>query len=245
MPLRLGHASPQAQGPGATEPLEDLTVVVQEEGAAPVTSLRSAAATGFEWLAEHPKVSGSKPKYVRKVGDVHYDNLNGLGQTPNNAEINFSAVAYKGFCVLMRPSVFLALVSPLEGERKPGQIEAFRKAILDPKDPVGVGSPMLYLDADHLKGDSLTGGFAKVRGHEGRHRARAIQAINGDVPTPVQIWVGDMYYVRDLVAFYQRLEVGLLPEVRDEGARRPVYSPFAGLVDDFPVANLHDSRPWR
>jgi hypothetical protein len=202
--------------------------------------LRSAAPQSYGWLKDHPRVSASKPIFLRKVGSVTYDNLCGLGQVPNNAEMNYQALSHKGFCVLMRPSNFLNLATPLPEERTSGRIAAFEEAFLDRKDQLGIATPILYVDALALKRDLDSSEFAKVAGHEGRHRIRAIQEINGDEPTLVHLRVGDMYGLKDLPGFFRRLSQGIRPE---HGGRL-ILTPITGLIDGVEPEDLANIRPW-
>lgn len=94
---------------------------------------------------------------------IVFDQVNGHG-----AVHDVSKIEYMGFVAFMRPSVFLELCPP-EGLR-----------------------PELYLDRVQIEPISM--GFLvvdleetppRIRGHEGRHRMRAIQTVHGDEPAPV------------------------------------------------------------
>lgn len=239
MGLRLGIGTGDASAAPQLE-AEPEVLAGPIRGATVSPGLRRSA-SGFAWLADHPRISASTPTFVRKVGGAYYDNLCGLGQTPNNTEMNFSPVSFHGFCVLMKPSDFLSVATPLGQERKEGQLEAFLAAFRDPRDPVGMASPILHLDAEVLKQDPATTQAAKVRGHEGRHRMMALREINGDRPTPVQVRVGDLRGIKDLSAFFCRLAEGFTSEV----GGRMIHAPICGLVDETPVNDLNLLMPWR
>lgn len=109
-----------------------------------------------------------------RVGDVRFDQAHGAGQVPNNQNIN-----YRGFTAMMRPSKFLSLSDKLDQPR-PGRIEALRDHIAAGN---AIGSPFLGVNLDEGHED-----FGKVRSHDGRHRMRAIQALQGDTPVPVHVY---------------------------------------------------------
>jgi hypothetical protein len=111
---------------------------------------------------------------VYTVGKVLFDNEEGLGSTPDNAN-----VAYKGFVLFMKPSEFLKLALPADREE---DASAIAKKI---EDGHGVGNPCLYVktnDPGDLPFD------VRVMSHEGRARASAFKKLNGDVEMPVQIF---------------------------------------------------------
>ena len=110
-----------------------------------------------------------------RVGDVRFDQHAGAGQTPNNGNVN-----YLGFTAMMKPSKFLSLSHKLDNPR-PGHIEGLRDHLAAGN---AIGSPFLRVDTDEEDPDS----FGKVGSHDGRHRMRAIQAIQGDTPVPVHIF---------------------------------------------------------
>ena len=113
-----------------------------------------------------------------RVGNVRFDNQDdaAAGRVSNNGNVN-----YLGFTAMMKPSKFLSLSHKLD-EPRPGHIEGLRDHLAAGK---AIGSPFLRVDFDH---DENPEGFGKVKQHDGRHRMRAIQAIQGDTPVPVHIF---------------------------------------------------------
>ena len=104
------------------------------------------------------------------------DNDSGPGTTPNNREID-----YFGAVVHMKPSTFLKLASPLEGEPS---VTFFRERI---RNGEGFGAPMLYIGVpDGWKAGNFDG-KTMVKGHEGRNRMTAIMQEEGDVPVETHI----------------------------------------------------------
>lgn len=113
-------------------------------------------------------------------GRVMYDQVNGKGAIPYNQEIG-----YKGFRVMMRPSMYLALCYPL----RKGQAEAtnfdFIRDYIRGGNPIG--SPWLSVELPYLGDGQYTVEGAYISGHEGRNRALAILELYGDDPIEVHI----------------------------------------------------------
>jgi hypothetical protein len=119
-----------------------------------------------------PVVEAPSPKNTQKqskVGNVIFDQVNGVGQVPLNQNVK-----YRGFTAMMRPSKFLELAADID-KPKQSSLNFIRDSIDEGR---GVGSPFLSLDFK-------TG---KIKGHDGRHRMMVIQEKNGDEPVPVHIF---------------------------------------------------------
>jgi hypothetical protein len=111
------------------------------------------------------------------------DNKDGIGATPNNANID-----YLGLRVQMRPSVFLRLARHLPKDaRRVRSIDYLRQAIREGR---GVGAPSLYIDipAEEWDQTRFPDTFAKVTGHEGRHRATVAFDLFFDEPIEVHLF---------------------------------------------------------
>lgn len=107
------------------------------------------------------------------VGDVKFDNENGMGATPNSAN-----VGYRGAVVWMKPSVFRSLALAADrSDTSPGMVKKMK---------AGAAIAVPWLDIDVI-GDPKAPTAVKVTGHEGRARADAFKVINGDIPMPVQL----------------------------------------------------------
>ncbi len=134
------------------------------------------------------------------VGDVKFDNKNGLGSTPDNAN-----VMYKGLVVMMTPSKFRSLALAADRSDDASNIEKLMR------DGKAIGTPTLYCDFD---GDIEEPGEIKVKGHEGRARSDAFRAINGNIPMPVQLHFYGGIRARMLSKDFIKniAENGLLPE---------------------------------
>lgn len=107
------------------------------------------------------------------VGDVKFDNERGLGATPMGANI-----LYMGAVAWIKPSTFRKLALKADRGVDAKNIE---KLLRDGK---AMATPFLIID---VIGEPDAPKKIKVTSHEGRARADAFKAINGDVPMPVQL----------------------------------------------------------
>lgn len=124
-----------------------------------------------------PTLSPSNADAKFRVGNIVFDQENGMGAVPWNQE-----VMYKGFVAMMKPSSFLSFTTPMEHTRE--RIE--RTAALL-KEGVSVGSPWLSIDFDGPKTEET--GLFFVVGHEGRARAAAIALLQPTLEIPIHIFV--------------------------------------------------------
>lgn len=113
-----------------------------------------------------------------QIGKIRFDQEQGLGSTPNNQNVN-----YKGFTAMMKPSKFNRLARELHNPREES-VKYIREHI---EKGGAIGSPFLYVDRESRR----------VTGHEGRHRMRAIQEVQGDIPIPVHIFGANGAQARD------------------------------------------------
>lgn len=107
------------------------------------------------------------------VGEVKFDNERGLGATPMGANI-----LYMGAVAWIKPSTFRKLALKADRDVDAKNIE---KLLRDGK---AMATPFLIID---VVGEPDAPKKIKVTSHEGRARADAFKAINGDVPMPVQL----------------------------------------------------------
>ena len=139
-----------------------------------------------EWKALTPP-TGKNYDDAFRIGLIAFDQKRGLGQTPNNQEVD-----YLGFGMELYPQEFLLLAHHADRSESAAELE--RQAL----DRVPFGSPMLYIkvDMDALeKGGRLN---AKVTGHEGRARTWAFRMAEGDEYLPVHVILRDGLRARDL-----------------------------------------------
>jgi hypothetical protein len=138
-----------------------------------------------------------------RIGLIAFDQQRGLGQTPNNQEVD-----YLGFGMELYPQEFLGIVHHADRSESAAELE--RHAL----DGVPFGSPMLYVkvDMDAFKdGGRLN---AKVTGHEGRARTWAFRMAEGDEYLPVHVILRDGLRAKDLSPeFFEALRAeGIVPE---------------------------------
>ena len=134
-----------------------------------------------------------------RVGDVIFDNQDGLGRVPNNSNI-----IYMGMVALMKIDTFLDIAADHEGQREGSAIE-IRDLI---KQGYGIATPWLEIDIDRImdaednstesedddvvsRAKTLLKSKSKIgicTGHEGRARAIACQKYFGLTEIPVQIF---------------------------------------------------------
>lgn len=109
------------------------------------------------------------PQGKGNLAGIYYDQRNGLGNVPYNANVNYAGVA-----VIMTVAKFLACVP-----RRPDRLD--KEAVELVLSNKGIGSPFLSVDFSKLP--------PKVVGHEGRGRALAIEeAYNSKTPLLVHIF---------------------------------------------------------
>lgn len=154
--------------------------------------------------------------------DVTFDQINGLGSVPNLAE-----TGYLGFVSFIRPSVFLRLCPPLEDE------DHTFDDVLAAGQPIATG--FLNVDLEDPAGE--------VRGHEGRHRMRAVLRRCGDEPVPVVIFPLGGDRARHVEHGHLcRLAAGMLQERWAGGHPRFVEGPIFDRVilggQDLQISNL-------
>lgn len=100
------------------------------------------------------------------LNGVIYHQRAGLGAVPDVANI-----AYTGFIVMMRPSIYLDLCPPLKLDFN--GMEAKLRA------GEAIGMPFLSINQE----DEIV----QVRSHEGRHRALCVRNITSDAEMPVAV----------------------------------------------------------
>lgn len=160
-----------------------------------------------DWSPEHAEGS-------YRVGSVTFSAKDGLGAVPFN-----QSVYYHGLVAELRPSKFLELALPHEGQRDQSARE-ITKLI---KDGYAMGIPWLYVDIDPI---NERGSFARITGHEGRARCLAVKELIGDVSIPVHLFLTHGYRARDLE---QKHIDRLLEAVYAEKSTTLVARPFKAL----------------
>jgi hypothetical protein len=151
-----------------------------------------------------PTPSNIEDRY--KVGDVAFDNKDGLGAVPNN-----QSVSYFGFVAEMSPSTFLSLVTQADRSEDASRLQQLIKK------KAALGAPFLTVkinESEWLAGEPLR---VRVTGHEGRGRMVAIKQLQGDAPVPVHFFVQGGVRARDLSEkfFLALRKNGIIPEGKD------------------------------
>ena len=118
------------------------------------------------------KLNGNNTESAAMVGKVIFDQVNGLGATPNNQNI-----MYRGFVGMMKPNDFLSFAASADRSEDAASIT---KLI---EQGYGIGSPFLILDIERDKSEKITG--MKIKGHEGRARCVALTKLQPSIDIPV------------------------------------------------------------
>ena len=171
-----------------------------------------------------------KSAYRASLGpldEAKIDNSNGAGAVPYNADVD-----YFGLRVAMKPSTFLDLAAPLHDKDNSEMEEYIRNG-------GAIGAPFLDIVIPQEWDDGDFTKFAKIQGHEGRHRMKAIMAVEGD--TPIEVHLFPKYYrARDLTPdFIKHLNEGIYAEKSTRLVRGPLFG--TGAVSE---ASLGDMRAW-
>lgn len=151
-------------------------------------------------IKDAPPFSPALAEKDYRIGDVTFSAENGLGSVPFN-----QSVWYHGLVGMMKPSTFLKLAH--EGGTTPKRIFGIVKLMWE---GYALGPPFLDIKLTPVNNDEDSPLIAKVVGHEGRHRMKAIMEVEGDVPVPVHLFLKDGLRNRDLTArMYETLKQGL------------------------------------
>lgn len=149
----------------------------------------------------YPEFSWAVAEERYRVGDVFFDNIEGLGATPNNRNIH-----YKGIVGMMTPARFLSVVA---GAHSSDVKERGEKFVPMVQERIAMAAPTLYINVDKvfnppdvtkdplydLMKDSKywledkSDASAFVSGHEGRGRVTAIARVFGNsIQLPVHLF---------------------------------------------------------
>lgn len=149
-----------------------------------------------------------------RVGSVVFSAKSGLGSVPFN-----QSVYYHGFVVECRPSVFLELALPHEGQRDGTARDIARLS----KEGYALGIP--WFDMSFSEVDEHDG-HPRITGHEGRGRMLAIKQMIGDVPVPVHIMLRGGMRARNIT--HKHIE-SVKAGVFAEKSNTLVASPFTAI----------------
>jgi len=145
--------------------------------------------------------------------EVKIDNEHGWGAVPNNREVD-----YLGIRVKMNPSMFLKLAAPLED--RPSDTIKNRIAMGG-----SIASPYLVISIPEEWMDGDISKPARIRGHEGRNRMKAVLEIEGDRPIEVHLFFTDGIRHRHLTnQFLTALNTIIIPERQKIAISGPFWS---------------------
>lgn len=143
------------------------------------------AEPAFHALVHRVTTNGDEGSGVKGHTTIKYDAKDGIGAVPWNQEIE-----YRGFVKHMTPQQYLDYALPLVPTKETaGRVAKMVQSI---KEGAGVGQPFLETNWDDKNK------VWRVTGHEGRHRALAIDAINQAEQMPVHIFPTDGLRARDI-----------------------------------------------
>ncbi len=154
--------------------------------------------------------------YIMKLAsvltEVVIDNQNGWGAVPFNSDVD-----YFGLRVQMRPSVFLKLAAPLDAPPSE-EIKAHVAA------GGAIGAPFLMVTIPPEWEDGVFSKVAAVRSHEGRNRAHAVMAVEGDKPIEVHLFPQGGLRARDITTeMREALRSGMKAERSDRVVTGPLF----------------------
>lgn len=149
---------------------------------------------------------------LRKLFEVNIDNIKGAGAVPNNQDVD-----YFGMRVMMKPSTFLALASPLSGDHNK-ELEQYIK------DGGAIGAPFLSISypPEWEEGD-FSSQPAKVVGHEGRNRMHSVLAAEGDAPIETHLFFGSGTRSRHLTDDIKKM---LNQQLKAQGSDKIIQGPL-------------------
>lgn len=156
-----------------------------------------------EEIESIPNMSSSNIEEVFRIGDVVFDQVNGLGAVPNNQN-----VVYRGFVGMMLPKDFSAFA--LRADRS----EDAKSIVHLMRQGYGVGSPFFQLDIKDIENPVL-----RIVGHEGRARCVAINSIQPNVAIPVHFFLVNELRARHI---NDQIVSSLNTSIRAEGTDTPV-----------------------
>lgn len=146
------------------------------------------------------------------INEVTIDNVNGRGSVPYNQDID-----YFGMKVKMRPSVFLKLCTPLDEDDTTEMEEYIRNG-------GAIGAPFLNITIPPEWDDGNFDKSARITNHEGRHRMKAVLAVDGDNPVETHLLV-KYYRARELtLEIKKQINSGIFREGQQGFLVGPLFS---------------------
>jgi predicted chitinase len=143
------------------------------------------------------------------------DNEHGWGETPNNRNVD-----YMGLRVMMRPSTFLKLALEL---KEPTSMNDIMSHI---EQGGRIASPLLTIDTPAEWDEGDFSAPARVVGHEGRNRMKALQKLEGDQPQEVHIFPRGLRNRHMTPEFLENLNKWLIPEQQKQPIKGDFWDMF-------------------
>jgi hypothetical protein len=145
------------------------------------------------------------------------DNENGLGYVPWNDNVD-----HHGLRVMMKPSVFFSLATPLR-RREATSTDYIKEHI---ENGGKIASPFLHLVIDYAWLHKDFSKPARVGSHEGRNRMYAVQELFGDVPIETHLFFAGEIRTRDATPrWIQEINSILIPERSSIPMHGPFFTP--------------------
>ena len=182
-----------------------------KEVTAPInSSLRGLDDRHQKYLA-YSELLGGEPSPGQGLKEHEMDNAAGWGATPNNRNVD-----YMGLRVMMQPSTFLKLALPLKEPKSSADI------IKHIEQGGHIASPFLMINIPDEWDDGDFSTPARVTGHEGRNRMKALQELEGTQHQEVHIFPIGLRNRHMTPEFLKNLNKWLIPERQEQ----PISGPF-------------------
>ncbi len=141
----------------------------------------------------------------------------GIGGTPNNANVD-----YMGKRVYMQAKMFLRLAAYLSNDAtKQTSVEFLRKAI---EQDQPIAPPFLTIDIPEGWQQGDFSEYAKVEGHEGRHRCKVISEMEGpDTVVEVHLFFPGLRARHVTDEWMVALNKGLIAERSNTVVQGPIF----------------------
>ena len=182
-----------------------------KEVTAPINSSLHGLDDRHQKYLAYSELLGGEPSPGQGLKEHEMDNAAGWGATPNNRNVD-----YMGLRVMMQPSIFLKLAAELKEPTS-------AKGIMSHLEQGGhIASPFLMINIPDEWDDGDFSTPARVTGHEGRNRMKALQELEGTQHQEVHIFPRGLRNRHMTPEFLKNLNKWLIPERQEQ----PISGPF-------------------